>query len=612
MKTCALADMPEPATRRRSTFFRTSAASFAVVSILVAVITGPTGAARQGATDPLVRVIVSGAPGATAQAARAVETAGGRVVRSLPIINGVDAFLPPRSLAQVAAMPGIRSVTRDAGLRLNGVTPDPTSWPGAAPYDQEKYPGSLYNVAKQIEADDMWDDGITGRGVGVALIDSGVAPVPHIAANLVNGPDLSLDATGGELDGIDAYGHGTHMAGIIAGREAGLPARARAIRDSAKRRFAGIAPDAKVINVKVATADGSVDVSQVIAALNWVVEHRNDPGMNIRVLNLSFGTDGVQDYILDPLTFAVEAAWKAGIVVVVAAGNDGVERSQLNNPAYDPFVIAVGAQDQNGTIDTRDDVVADFSSRGNSQRRPDLLAPGRSVVSLRDPGSVLDTDFASARVGNEEFKGSGTSQSSAVVSGAAALLLQRYPFATPDQVKAMLVTSGRVLKARPAHALDQGLKTIDVDKASSQSLNALLGRLPASRQTFAPATGLGSLDASRGTYDLVDEVTGTALDGEIDVTGAAWDPVAWTTATQLGRTWDGDNWLGHSWLGRAWSGHIWTGRTWAGDAYNGRRWNGRRWNGGDWSGDSWSGDGWEGRRWNGRRWNGRRWNGAEW
>jgi serine protease AprX len=575
--------------------------------LLCAAIVAPTSEMPQIASDKFLRVIVTGTTGSMIDTTRAVSMAGGRVVHSLPIIDGVDALVPEVSLAAIASMPGVRSVTPDASVRFNGATPDPTSWPGALPYEQEKYPGSLYNVARQIQADDLWDDGVTGQGVGVALIDSGVAPVPNITANLVNGPDLSLDATGGNQDGVDAFGHGTHMAGIIAGREPGLPARARDIRHAAKRRFAGIAPDAKVISVNVATADGSVDVSQVIAALNWVVEHRNDPGMNIRVLNLSFGTDGVQDYTLDPLTYAVEAAWKAGIVVVVAAGNDGVEHPQLNNPAYDPFVIAVGAQDQNGTNDTGNDVVADFSSRGNRQRRPDLLAPGRSVVSLRDPGSVLDTDFASARVGEDEFKGSGTSQSSAVVSGAAALLLQRYPFATPDQVKAMLVASGRVLKASSANALDQGLKTIDVDKASSQYLNAVLGRLPGSRQTFAPATGLGSLDASRGTYDLVDEVTGTVLDGEIDITGAAWDPVAWTAATVLGRSWNGDTWLGRSWSGRTWSGRTWTGRTWSGDAYSGRTWNGRRWNGGEWSGCSWSGDDWNGRRWNGRRWAGTVW-----
>jgi serine protease AprX len=555
-------------------------------------------ATAEVAADRFVKIIVTGAPGHANDAAHVVDSAGGRVLHTLSIVNGFDAVVPVSALERVASAAGVRTVTPDVGVHLSGATPpDPTTWPGASPYDQERYPGSLYNVARQINADDAWDKGFTGKGVGVALIDSGVAPVPEIAANLVNGPDLSLDATGGPNDAIDAFGHGTHMAGIIAGREPGLPSSGHDIKDAAKRRFAGIAPDAKVINVKVATADGSVDVSQVIAAIDWVVEHRNDPGMNMRVLNLSFGTDGVQDYTLDPLTYAAEVAWRAGIVVVVAAGNNGVDHPQLNNPAYDPFVIAAGAQDQNGSVDAGNDVVADFSSRGNSQRRPDLVTPGRSIVSLRDPGSLLDTTFPGAQVGDNEFKGSGTSQSAAVLSGAVALVLQRYPNLTPDQVKAALMASGRTLKTSSGQTLDQGMRTIDLNQVPSKVADAVSGKLPGSRQRFAPATGLGSLDAARGSFHLVDTDSGSVLEGEIDVTGAAWDPLTWSAAALEGRTWSGDAWMGRTWSGRTWSGRTWSGRTWSGDAYNGRTWTGRSWSGGDWLGRTWSGRTWSGRTW---------------
>ncbi len=225
--------------------------------------------------------------------------------------------------------------------------------------------------------------------------------------------------------------------------------------------------------------------------------------------------------------------------MVVAAGNNGIDHPQLNDPAYDPFVIAVGAQDQNDSVDPGNDVIADFSSRGNSARRPDLVTPGRSIVSLRDPGSVLDGAFPTAQVGDDEFKGSGTSQSAAVLSGAVALLIQRYPNLTADQVKSMLTASGRTLKTGKGQTLDQGLKAVDVNQAQTKVGDVLTGKL-ASKQNFPPATGLGSIDAARGSYHLVDADSGTVLQGEIDVTGTAWDPATWSAAALDGRTWSGD------------------------------------------------------------------------
>ncbi len=202
---------------------RTWAALAVTFAVLGAAIVGPGAASRtKTVTDRMVHVIVTGAPGAASAASQVVQRAGGHVLHALPIVGGFDAVIPASALSRVAAANGVHSVTPDVGVHLNGATPpDPTTWPGASPYDPKRYPGSLYNVVREINADDMWDHGYTGKGVGVALIDSGVAPVPDITANLVNGPDLSLDATGGPDDGIDAFGHGTHMAGIIAGREAG-------------------------------------------------------------------------------------------------------------------------------------------------------------------------------------------------------------------------------------------------------------------------------------------------------------------------------------------------------------------------------------------------------
>ena len=186
------------------------------------------------------------------------------------------------------------------------------------------------------------------------------------------------------------------MAGIIAGRD---PAASASDDDyeGGHHRFLGVAPRSRVVSVKVANAQGATDVSQVIAAIDWVVQHRTDNGLNIRVLNLSFGTDGVQDYQLDPLSYAVEVAWHKGIVVVVAGGNAGYGSAKLNNPAYNPYVIAVGATDSKGTPDVADDVVPEWSSSGSGSRNPDLVAPGKSVASLAVPGSHLDQTYPRPR-----------------------------------------------------------------------------------------------------------------------------------------------------------------------------------------------------------------------
>src|SRR4051812_1403807 len=356
-------------------------------------------------------------------------------------------------------------------------------------------------VAAAVNADDMWAKGYTGKGIGVALIDTGVVPVLGLkSGNVVNGPDLSLDsqAPQGNLDG---FGHGTHMAGIIAGN------------DGTSTGFKGIAPGAKLLSVRVGAHDGAADVSQLIAAVDWVVQHRNDNGMNVRVLNLAFGTDGTQDPKLDPLTHAIENAWRAGITVVVSAGNAGNTRPSVDNPARDPFVIAVGADDTHGTNGTADDTIPTFSSRGSLTRHVDIVAPGQSVASLRNPGSVIDAEYPGAVVDSRFFKGSGTSEAAAVVSGSVALMLQQHPDLTPDQVKAMLMSSAQPIADAPTAA---GAGLINVLGAG----NAIR---PLTGQVFTKSTGLGTLEGARGSAHVGVE-GGADLTGERDIFGKAWQP----------------------------------------------------------------------------------------
>ncbi|MDJ0961829.1 MAG: S8 family serine peptidase, partial [Acidimicrobiia bacterium] len=301
------------------------------------------------------------------------------------------------------------------------------SWDTAASssYSVKQYPGDMYWVTREVTgAADYWNAGYTGDGVDIALIDTGVVPVAGLSAKgkIVNAPDFSFDTISEPLEHLDAYGHGTHLAGIIAGKDQSV----LSVRAGSETQFRGMAPDARLVNVKVGDVGGIVDVSQVIAAIDWVVRNRNANGLNIRVINLSYGTDGSQDTTDDPLAHAVERAWKAGIVVVVAAGNDG-NGTALRNPAYDPYVLAVGASDSGYSYSTSDDTVPGFSNCGTSARHVDLVAPGKSIVSLRAPGSTIDKAYPGAAVTDRLFLGSGTSQAAAVVAGAAALVLQQHP-----------------------------------------------------------------------------------------------------------------------------------------------------------------------------------------
>jgi serine protease AprX len=359
--------------------------------------------------------------------------------------------------------------------------------------------------------------------------------------------------------------------------------------------------------MKVAAADGAVDVSQVIAAIDWAITHRNDPGLNIRVLNLSFGTDSLQDPRLDPLSYAVESAWKAGIVVVASVGNDGATDTRVADPAINPYIIAVGAADTAGTVTPSDDVVGEFSTRGDAARHADLLAPGRSIVSLRDPGAFVDVNYPGGLVDDgtgRYFKGSGTSQAAAVVSGAVALLLQQRPELTPDQVKNLLTSTAVPLTG--ADPIAQGAGELNINAAVSAPSPLK------STQNFPKALGTGSLEAARGSAHVADPQTGVVLTGEQDIMGQPWSPTTWSKASATGTAWIGGVWNGSTWSGADWTGSSWTARTWSGSTWSGATWSGSSWTARTWSGATWSGSTWSGATWSGSSWTARTWSGGYW
>jgi serine protease AprX len=487
------------------------------------------------------------------------------------------------------------------------------SW-GSSTYDPASDPYSMQNITAGDGVQAWWNAGVTGQGVDVALIDTGVAPVPALSGSgkIVNGPDLSFESQNSSLQHLDANGHGTFMAGIIAGN------------DGQDGGYRGVAPDSRVLSVKVGTADGSVDVSQVIAAVDWVVQHRYDNGMNIRVINLSYGTDSQQPYTVDPLAYAVEQAWKAGIVVVTAAGNTGLGTS-LADPAYDPWLISVGAADTMGTASLADDQPAAFTPgnpacKGPSCRATTLLAPGTHLQGLRDPGSYIDQNNPGAALGDQYFRGSGTSEAAAYVTGAVALLLQKYPQLTPDEVKRVLIAG--TVRLPGVSPLVQGHGELDLNKLlrAPDGDGRGHGHGPPASPGSRWSTGSGSLELSRGDSHLT--MNGVVLQGEEDIFGMPFNSAAmaaleaagssWSGGTWNGSVWTGSSWSGSSWSGSSWSGSSWSGSSWSGSSWSNLGWSANTWNGSSWSGSSWSGSSWSGSSWSGSSWSGSSWSGSVW
>ncbi|MDH3300711.1 MAG: S8 family serine peptidase [Acidimicrobiia bacterium] len=440
--------------------------------------------------------------------------------------------------------------------------------------------------------------GLSGGGVGVAVIDTGVNRVGGLEGNntVVDGPDFSFDALQDTLRHRDLHGHGTNMAAIIAANNS-------ASGD-------GVAQGAHVVNVKVGAGDGTVDASQVIAAIDWVVQNRDLNGNNIRVISLAYATDSAQDYRLDPLAHAVQSAWNHGIVVVVAGGNDGRGIARLGNPAINPYVIAVGNAQQTPSDGWR---VPASSSTGDGVRNPDLVAPGTHIMSAGVGGSYLVNSHPSAvcetNNGALYLRGTGTSQAAAATAGAAALLLEQRPDLSPDQVKYLLTSTATNIGQRvevQGHGLLNLAAAITAPTPGAQAT-----------QTHAPTTGLGSLDAARGSFHV--GIEGDYLQGEMTAFGGDWNAPVWAPASAAGVAWsdqtfgNGDNsWSGGTWSGATWSGATWSGATWSGGTWSGATWSGATWSGATWSGATWSGATWSGATWSGATWSGATWSGSNW
>ncbi|HYF95468.1 MAG TPA: S8 family peptidase [Symbiobacteriaceae bacterium] len=369
--------------------------------------------ARLAAEDPeqVVEVIVAKRRGAKED--EIIRASGGKRLKSWGFIKAMRMRVPAKALSALARHPGVAYVAPDSPLRAN--------------LDQN---ATAAHFQAGLDIQEFWNSHL-GSGVGVAVIDSGVAAHPDLQNHTVN---IVLPSVG---DSQDAYGHGTHVAGIIAGNNPdGL--------------HVGMAPQATIYNLRVTDDQGNTTESKVIDALEWVYNNRAQ--FNIRVVNLSLQSTIPASYMSSPLDGAVERLWAVGIVVVVSAGNLGEEPNATTYPpANDPFVITVGAINDQNSKETADDSLISWSAAGTTQdgfAKPEVLAPGYRILSTLAPGSDLGAQYPHL-VDGQYIRLSGTSMAAPVVSGAAAVLLHRHPSLSPDQVKHLFMQHNRGVLAVP-------------------------------------------------------------------------------------------------------------------------------------------------------------------
>jgi serine protease AprX len=496
-----------------------TALAAALVTMLCGALVAPAAHAQgHEATEAIVQF----EPGVSARArVRAVRAVGGRVVRDLHVIRGLGVRLPAGGARRLAAVTRVWAVTPNAAMRPSAAPPERAlgAWNPAAlatAFDQSTRADRAW-IAPRTYA--------TGDGVAVAVIDTGIAgglpdfatsstdPASRVIASAVVNPDATTPE--------DLYGHGTHVAGLVAGNGRNL-----AITDPLYNRYIGTAPRANLVSIKASDDHGRSSLIDVIAGLQFAVDHKDD--YNIRVVNLSLTSMQALSYRVDPLDAAVEAAWFHGLVVVAAAGNRGPDPDAVSYaPGNDPYAITVGAVDDHATKDTLDDTLAPWSSRGVTQdgfAKPDIVAPGAHIVSTLAPGSDFPSLCPDCVVDGRYFRVGGTSMAAPIVAGIAADVIGAHPTWTPNQVKgALTYNSGRY--SATGQPVANMRPTADGAWEVAADLAVTSADAPPANQGLVPS-------------DLIDPAT-----GDIDWVRASWGRASWGAATgPLRASWGRASW----------------------------------------------------------------------
>lgn len=540
--------------------------AFAVSCLLVAGV-----APAVQALGRQISVIVSSTDSSTA--ADLVRSTGGTVTADLPIVDGVAANVPSSRLADLAAR---AQVVANRSIKLTS-----RDFESASSFD-----GSSLTSPWTAEtgAPALWDNGYTGAGQTVALIDTGVADVADLGSRVVAEANVTTESTAD-----DTFGHGTFQAGLVAGDGS-----------SSGGRYAGVAPRANVMSVKVADADGSTSLIQVLVGAQIVDSAAKR--FNVRVALVALSSESPLPPEIDPLTRALRKLWAHGIVVVVPAGNDGPTAETISSPGEDPVLLTAGSVNDEGTGSFVDDVVSEYSGHGPTRwgmDKPDVVAPGEHVVSLRAPGSTVDNEHPGSRVEDAYFKGSGTSMSAAVTAGAAALVVDAHPDWSPDQVKASLMASANALPDEDFAS--QGAGVVDAAGAVAGGTVDDLPDVPDLDDDLPPVGGEFARNRG-GRYVWMGRTWA----------GRSWDARSWDARSWDGRTWDGRSWDARSWDGRSWDARTWDARTWDARSWEARQWASRTWAARTWASRTWASRSWDSRTWAGRTWESRSWDSRTW
>ena len=486
--------------------------------------------AAQAHPDQTFHVIVQAAPGKSTSAAVSAlaavrETTPGNAIgvrRRLAVIDGVASDVSGAQLLKLAERHDILAITADAPAPVDALS-SLQQWPFVS------------GVAKS------WPSVTIGllHSPAIAIVDSGVDPsTPDLAGRVIDSVTLTSLTPNSPGDG---RGHGTFVASIAAGSAQG---------------YTGALPNAPIVSIDVADDHGMALTSDVIAAADWILAHKDADG--IRVANFSLHSSSPATIRFDPLDRAVERLWLSGIVVVAAAGNyatAGAPSGVPFAPANDPFVITVGADDIAGSVSTTDDFAAPWSAYGytlDGFAKPDLAAPGRYMVAAVPMTSTLVQERPDRVVAPDYMQLSGTSFATPVVSGAAAYLLALHPDWTPDQVKGALLVSA---KATPS-ALPNSTGVGEVDAARAAAVLDPPNPNLALRQFVVP-------DPAGGSTPVFDAASWTSA----ALASPTWDAASWTSAS----------WTSASWTSASWTSASWTSASWTSDAFTSASWTSASW-----------------------------------